>query len=85
MAYSKEVFAGNLRAQRARLRMSQQDLADASGVNVQSIQTYECEQAVPSVEKACMLADALGIGLNDLAGYEPPTMAGREEGRWRDG
>ena len=70
MVYDKGRFAGNLRAQRARLRLSQEQLSKLSGVAPQSIKNYENEENTPSVDAACRLASALGISLNELVGFE---------------
>jgi transcriptional regulator with XRE-family HTH domain len=68
MTYDKERFAGNLRANRARSRMTQDQLAEASGVTAAAIRSYENALNVPSVENAAKLADALDVSLDQLVG-----------------
>jgi len=56
----------------ARLRdgkgWSQTELADKSGVSRVMIGKYEREEAVPSLDAAKKIADALGVSLDYLAG-----------------
>lgn len=64
--FSKETIAENLRAQRARKRLSQEQLAKMVGVNVQTIQNCENAQNVISLENAFNIANALDMTLNEL-------------------
>lgn len=66
MAYDKERFGSNLRAERGRRRWTQEDLARASKVPQPSIKGYELAETVPSVEAACKLADAFGMTVDEL-------------------
>ena len=66
MTFDRELLAGNLRANRARLNITQQEVADRSGLSQQSIANYECGAYVPSIEKACKLADVFGVSLESL-------------------
>ena len=68
MKYSMQVLAASIRANRAKLKMSQDELSTRSGVSVASIKNYENEISVPSVENACKIADVFGVTLNDLVG-----------------
>lgn len=68
MKFDVQVFAGNIRANRARMKLTQDELSARSGVSQPSIKNYENELAVPSVENACKLADVFGVTLNDLVG-----------------
>ena len=68
MAYDRERFGNNLRAERSRRRWTQYDLANESGVPQPSIKCYELAENVPSVEAACKLADAFGMTVDDLVG-----------------
>ena len=66
MTYNKELFAGNIRAHRARLRMTRDDLSTATGLSASTIKTYECAENIPSIESAMKLADAFGVSLESL-------------------
>ena len=49
--------------------MSQEELADASGVSVASIAMYESGNTSPLLDTAMKIADALGVSPNDLVGW----------------
>ena len=70
MLFDKQVFAANLRAERARRDMSQSELADRSGINHATISQYEDGAFVPGGDKLCQLASALGVTPNDLMGWQ---------------
>ena len=70
MEYSNELFAANLRAERNRKSMSQDELAERAGVSRTSISAYETAAAKPTLENAVALAIALGVTPNILAGWE---------------
>ena len=58
--------AENLRQMRAKYKISQEKLAEKSGVSQQHIYKIENEKVKPSVEKLLMIANALGVTVNDL-------------------
>lgn len=66
MTFDRELLAGNLRANRARLNISQRELAEKSKTTQQTIANYERGLTVPSIEKACKLADVFGVSLESL-------------------
>lgn len=68
MPFDKEEPAGNLRAFRAKRRMSQQSVADAIGVDQITISNYENAVSGMSFENAWALADLFGVTLDDLGG-----------------
>lgn len=59
-------FGNNLRAERARKGMTQQELADASGVSKKSITLYENGKTLPRLDKAQSIAKVLGVNLEAL-------------------
>ncbi len=67
--FSKDVFAANLRAERARLDISQEELAERSGVSTAAVLSYENGAYVPGADKVCALAEVLGVTPNDLCGW----------------
>lgn len=69
MSDLKKVIAHRLRVLRAERDMSQQDLADASGVSVDAIGKYERAEAAPQLRNAYRLAEALGCTPNDLCDF----------------
>lgn len=66
MTFDRELFAGNLRANRARLKISQQELADRCGISQNTVTGYENGVFIPNIEKACKLADVFGVSLESL-------------------
>ena len=70
MRFDRDKFAANLRAERARRKLTQEQLAERSGVSTASIQNYESGATGVMQECVCKLADALGVTPNDLLGWE---------------
>ena len=48
--------------------MSQQELADMVGASVASVTNWECGEYMPSLRTTCLIADVLGVTLDQLAG-----------------
>lgn len=69
MNYSNEALASNLRAERARRDLSQEELAARSGVSVASLIKYESGEMTPGIDKIVSMAEALGCTPNDLCGW----------------
>lgn len=72
MGYS-DMLATNLRIQRAKKRVRQQDVADAVSIDQAALSQYENGTRVPSVETVARLADYYGISLDTLAGRTKAT------------
>lgn len=72
----RKIVAHALRVMRADKQMSQQDLADASGVGVDAIGKYERGESMPLLETSCKLASALGCTPNDLCEFPIPDRRG---------
>ena len=66
---SKDVFAANLRAERARSDLSQEELATRSGISTAAVLSYESGTYIPGADKVCALAEVLGVTPNDLCGW----------------
>jgi len=56
----------NIRVERARMRISQQELADAIGVTRQTIYAIENDKFIPSTELALKMSAYFGKTVNDL-------------------
>lgn len=56
----------NIRVERARLRISQQDLADTIGVSRQTIYAIENDKFIPSTELALRMSAYFGKTVNEL-------------------
>lgn len=68
LKFDQEVLAGNIRGLRHKARMSQQEVADALGVGVNTVSNYESGRTAPSFEKAWMIASLFGVSLDALGG-----------------
>lgn len=75
MAYSKENVAGCIRANRAKLRMSRDDLSKASGIPAATLGCYENAESGISFENAWKLADVFGLPLDELFDRSKPGAA----------
>ena len=56
----------NIRVERARLRISQQELADAIGVTRQTVYAIENDKFIPSTELALKMSAFFGKTVNEL-------------------
>ena len=56
----------NIRVERARLMISQQELADAIGVTRQTIYAIENDKFIPSTELALKMSAYFGKTVNEL-------------------
>ena len=56
----------NIRVERARLRVSQQQLAEAIGVTRQTIYAIENDKFIPSTELALKMSAYFGKTVNEL-------------------
>ena len=61
--YDRDVFARRLKELRSRYGWEQKDLAERSGVKANTLAQYERAAACPGFDKACALADALGVSV----------------------
>lgn len=69
MAFDNETLAGNLRANRARVRMSQNEVAKAIGVSEASVNNWENALYIPGVDSIYALADLYHTSIDQLAGF----------------
>lgn len=63
-------FADNLIELRKYNKLSQEELAEKIGVTRQTLSKYETGESLPDIEKCKLLADALGVLIDDLISYE---------------
>lgn len=66
--FDSEAMARNIKVERVKRGWSQEDLAKASGVGLNSIARYETGNVVPGLDNALKLAKALGCSIDDIAG-----------------
>ena len=64
------MFRDNLVQLRKMLNMTQEELAEKVGVSRQAVAKWEAGETSPDLEKARLLAKALGVSLDDLTNYE---------------
>lgn len=65
------MFRDNLLQLRKLKNMTQEDLAEKVGVSRQAIAKWEAGETAPDLDRARVLAEALGVSLDDLTNYEP--------------
>lgn len=75
MVFSKEEMSACLRELRARKRVTQQEVADAVGVDATSIYNYENARTAPTFEIAWRLADFYNVSLDRLGGRNTDEAA----------
>lgn len=63
-----KTFGERLRCARDNAMLTQSQLADAVGVHRVNLNRYEKDKAIPALDVAWKLADALGVELDDLRG-----------------
>ncbi len=68
------VFSQNMAKFRKEKGISQQDLANMTGLSQRMIAYYETEAVKPPIDKIGIIAKALNVNINDLLGiHEEPT------------
>lgn len=67
------MFKDNLVQLRKMRNLTQEDLAGMIGVSRQSVAKWESGETSPDLEKSRLIAEALGVSLDDLVSYEPPV------------
>ena len=70
------MFSENLVQMRKFLSMTQEELAEKVGVTRQSIAKWEAGDSLPDLEKSKLLAEVLGVSLDELANHEPDDNLG---------
>ena len=70
------MFKDNLIQLRKLNSMTQEDIAEKVGVSRQAVAKWEAGETVPDLDKCKMLAEILGVSLDDLANYEPDKNLG---------
>ena len=70
------MFRDNLVQMRKLRRLTQEDVAEKVGVTRQAVAKWEAGETVPDLDKCKMLAEILGVSLDDLANYEPDKNLG---------
>ena len=70
------MFKDNLIQLRKLQNMTQEDIAEKVGVSRQAVAKWESGETTPDLEKARLLAGALGVSLDDLTNYEPAENMG---------
>lgn len=69
MHFSKDVLGANIRAERARCDLSQEELASRAGVSAVAIASYESGSCIPGVDKVFSIAAVLGVTPDYLLGW----------------
>ena len=70
------MFKDNLVQLRKLRNLTQEDIAGQVGVSRQTVAKWEAGETLPDLGKSRVLADALGVSLDDLTNYEPDRNMG---------
>ena len=70
------MFHNNLVELRKLHHFSQEELADKIGVSRQTLSKWETGESLPDIEKCKLLAELLGVTLDDLVKYESSENCG---------
>lgn len=70
------MFKDNLIQLRKMKHLTQEDIAEKLGVTRQSVAKWEAGDTIPDLDKCRVLAELLGVSLDDLANYEPEKNLG---------
>ena len=70
------MFKDNLIQLRKLMNLTQEDVAEKVGVSRQAVAKWEAGDTTPDLEKARLLAETLGVSLDDLTNYEPAERMG---------
>jgi len=72
-------FSDRLKDIRERKNLTQEELANLSGISARSIQRYESGASRPRVEATEKLAKALNVSVNDILGSDDMLIAQASE------
>lgn len=70
------MFKDNLFQMRKMKHLTQEELAEKVGVTRQALAKWEAGETLPDLEKSILLAEILGVSLDDPANYEPEENMG---------
>ena len=70
------MFHENLLQLRKLKNLTQEDIAEKVGVSRQAVAKWESGEPTPDLERARLLAQVLGVSLDDLTNYEPKENMG---------
>lgn len=68
--YNNDMFAAALRMHRAKLNITQAELASRVGIDPTAISQYEQGSRIPGADKLFTLAEVLGCSPCDLLGWK---------------
>ena len=71
--YSNDTLSHRLKVLRAESRLSQKELAEKAGVDINSIARYESGKNTPQLDTAYLLAIALDCKIDDLVALPEPA------------
>ena len=79
-----EEFGERLKAARDRRKLTQEEVAEAAGLQASRLSEYESGRLAPQLERAAKLAAALGVSLDELVGLREGGVPGEvRDGRLR--
>ena len=66
MAYDREVLAANLRARRAWLNLSRNEVCEKTGISTSTLYNVECGNGSPTLDTISALADFYEVRIETL-------------------
>ena len=70
MDFNRRVFADNIRTLRTVNGMTQEQLAEKAGVSMYTINSYEREIRMPTIQTVKRIADVFGMSIDRLVSSE---------------
>lgn len=68
--FNMDTLAANLRGERAKKRMSMEQVAKAIGVSSSTIKNWESGENIPLIDSIASLAELYGTTVDDLIGFK---------------
>ena len=74
-----DTIGNNMRLARKKTNLTLMKLAELSGISYQVINRYETDKTVPGVDKVEILADVLGISIDEYIGHDAKKQTDRRK------
>lgn len=71
-------IGNNMRLARKKTNLTLMKLAELSGISYQIINRYEIDKTVPGIDKVEILADVLGISIDEYIGHKVKNVVDKE-------
>lgn len=72
-------IGNNMRLARKKTNLTLMKLAELSGISYQAINRYEIDKTMPGIDKVEILADVLGISIDEYIGHDAKKQTDRRK------